>query len=116
LQLGYLLVIVTQGQLPNDWEVLPANHVRGFEQVLRSELATGHRWNDVRLQAVARRGSNDDVLFRHMDEADLWSVVHLTWSNKQEQPPFPLVGFTGTFAEFHARYTALYQSIFGDDD
>jgi hypothetical protein len=44
------------------------------------------------------------VLFRHVNEPDHWSVVHLTWIGKQEQAPFPAVAFTGTLTEFQKAY------------
>jgi hypothetical protein len=46
------------------------------------------------------------VLFQHTGDADLWSVVHLTWIGKEEQYGWPAVEFTGTFAEFRESYTS----------
>ena len=69
------------GRSPDDWEVLPDG---GFEHELKLELGPVHRLYGVPVQGAARRSSNDDVLFRHTGEADLWSVVHLTWTSKQE--------------------------------
>ena len=46
------------------------------------------------------------MLFRHTAEADLWSVVHLTWTSEEEPPGWPAVEFTGTFAEFREAYAS----------
>jgi len=95
---------ISQAALPPDWEAVGAEG--GFERELQLEVGPVHRLYGVPVQAVARRSSNDDVLFRHTGEADLWSVVHLTWTSKQEQPGWPAIEFTGTFAEFREAYTS----------
>jgi hypothetical protein len=105
---------ISQADLPPDWEALGPEG--GFEGELQLELGPVHRLYGVPLQGAARRSSNDDVLFRHTAEADLYSVVHLTWISKQERPPFPLIAFTGTFAEFYRRYQAEADSFTRPED
>jgi hypothetical protein len=95
---------ISQGDLPPDWEALGPEG--GFERELQLELGAVHRLYGVPLQGAARRCSNDDALFRHTAEVDLYSVVHLTWTSKEELPGWPAVEFTGTFAEFCAAYKA----------
>ena len=94
---------ISQSDLPPDWEALPEG---GFERELKLELGPVHRLYDVPVQGAARRSSNDDVLFRHTGETDLYSVVHLTWTSKEELPGWPAVEFTGTFAQFREAYTS----------
>jgi len=71
-----------------------------------SELGPSHRLYGVPVQGAARRSSNDDVLFRHTGESDLWSVVHLTWTSAEEPDGWPAVEFTGTFAAFREAYAS----------
>ena len=52
-----------------------------------SNSRPSHRLYGVPVQGAARRSSNDDVLFRHTGESDLWSVVHLTWTSKRKSRP-----------------------------
>jgi hypothetical protein len=92
---------ISQADLPADWEFLPDG---GFEHELKLELPPVHRLYGVPVQGVARRSWNDDVLFRHIGQDDLYSVVHLTWTSKEEQAPWPIAEFTGTFAEFLKAY------------
>ncbi|MBX9774560.1 MAG: hypothetical protein K2Y71_09115 [Xanthobacteraceae bacterium] len=96
---------ISQADLPPGWEALGPEG--GFEGELKLELGPVHRLYGVPLQGVARRSSNDDVLFRHTAEADLYSVVHLTWSGAEEPPGWPAVEFTGTFAQFCKRYEVV---------
>jgi hypothetical protein len=93
---------ISQADLPPGWEALGPEG--GFEGELKLELGPSHRLYGVPLQGAARRCSNDDVLFRHTAEADMYSVVHLTWIGKEEAPGWPAVEFTGTFAEFLKAY------------
>ncbi len=93
---------ISKDDLPDDWDILPSDHARGFEKELQLELSPVHRLYGVPLQAIARRAWNDDALFRHTGDADRWSVVHLTWTGKSEQPGWPAAAFTGTLAEFRA--------------
>ena len=95
---------ISQANLPPGWEVLGPEG--GFEGELRLELGPSHRLYGVPVQGAARRSSNDDVLFRHTADADLWSVVHLTWSSQPELPGWPAVPFTGTFEQFRAAYAS----------
>ena len=94
----------TNADLPHGWFLLEGDSGRGFEAELASELPSVHYLKGVPVQAFAKDDASDDVLFRHVNEPDHWSVVHLTWIGKQEQPPFPCVEFTGTFAEFCRQY------------
>lgn len=95
---------ITKAALPRGWFLLEGDIARGFEAELASELPPVHDLKGVPVQAIAKDDASDDALFRHTNEPDHWSVVHLTWISKPEQPPFPAVVFTGTFAEFYKQY------------
>jgi len=61
---------------------------------------------------ATRRGI-DDVLFRHRDDPDRFTVVHLSWLGRTEiNAQHPTVEFDGSFSEFladEARITAFLQ-------
>jgi hypothetical protein len=94
---------ISQADLPDDWEILPDG---GFEHELKLELGPSHRLYGVPVQGAARRSSNDDVLFRHTGESDLWSVVHLTWTSAEEPDGWPAIEFSGTFQAFREAYAS----------
>ncbi|MFK8845185.1 hypothetical protein [Streptomyces sp. Ac-502] len=76
------------GLLPAPWWV-PDGGLHGLERELHRELPPGHPLYGLRVRAVARCEACDDVLFAVIDRPFRWSVVHLTWSGRQEQPPWP---------------------------
>jgi hypothetical protein len=62
------------------------------------------------VQAVAYRQDQDDVLFRHHDEPDRFTVVHLTWICKRELiAEHPSVCFNGPLVEFFAEEERFYE-------
>jgi hypothetical protein len=102
--MGVATMTISDADLPCGWFLLEGKIARGFEAELARELPPVHYLKGVPVQAIAKDDASDDALFRHTDEPNHWSVVHLTWISKQEQPPFPAVAFTGTFAAFHKEY------------
>jgi hypothetical protein len=61
-----------------------------FERVLSREVAHGHPLYGIPVEAIGRRGDNDDVLFRLLDGSGRVAVVHLTWTQTTpERPPWP---------------------------
>ena len=53
--------------------------------------------------------ATDDVLFRHTDEPERFTVIHLSWLGRTEiNSKHPTVEFDGTFAEFLAEEKRLY--------
>jgi hypothetical protein len=106
------MTTISDDDLPQGWFLLfTAELVKGYENELALELSPGHYLKGVPVQAVAKDEASDDALFRHTDEPDLWSVVHLTWIGKPERNPFPAVAFTGTFAEFQKAYRSESDSF-----
>jgi len=102
---------LSEANLPRGWFMLEDSIARAFEAELASELPPVHYLKGVPVQAIAKDDASDDALFRHVNEPDHWSVVHLTWISKQEQAPFPAVAFTGTFAEFQKAYESTGDSF-----
>jgi hypothetical protein len=106
------MTTISDDDLPPGWFLLFTDElVKGYENELALELPPGHYLKDVPVRAIAKDGASDDALFRHVDEPDHWSVVHLTWISKQERDPFPAVAFTGTFAEFQKAYRSESDSF-----
>jgi hypothetical protein len=68
------------------YEFLPGQ-AEVFLQEIQSELSPGHPLHGAKLAAVAHSGRADDALFQLEDGrvAD----VHLTFSGRAEQPPWP---------------------------
>ncbi|MEU7262035.1 hypothetical protein AB0B21_40520 [Streptomyces rimosus] len=77
------------GRLPAPWWVPDDGVLHALEQELRRELPPDHPLYGARVRAAARCEACDDVLFRVTDRSFRWAVVHLTWSGRQEQSPWP---------------------------
>ena len=54
---------------------------------MRREIPSGHVLTGRRASVVRRCSGCDDVIFRVDDET--FTVVHLTWSGREERDPFP---------------------------
>src|SRR5918996_1669209 len=81
------VIVRPLADLPRGWFLLEGDIARRFEAELASELPPVHYLKGVPVQAVAKDDASDDAIFRHTNEPDHWSVVHLTWISKPEQPP-----------------------------
>src|SRR5438552_13066186 len=77
---------------------------------LQRELPPGHLLFGRAVETVAFRQDQDDVLFRHLDLSDRFTVIHLTWIRKREiDARHPSVCFDGTFDEFVAGEQKKYE-------
>jgi hypothetical protein len=77
---------------------------------LQRELPPGHVLTGRAVETFAwRKGAIDDVLFRHWDEPERFTVIHLSWLGRTEiNADHPTVEFDGTFAEFLAEVKRLF--------
>lgn len=74
--------------MPSDWQIVnPGTSASGLLQELQREVAEGHPLFDRELEVLARRLSQDDVLYRLMDGSGRVAEVHLTWRGSAEKPP-----------------------------
>ena len=74
---------------------------------LRRELSPGHALAGVALEICGRRVDRDDVLFRDVNAADRFVIVHLTWRGRAEPDArWPAVVFDGTWEELVAEEAA----------
>ena len=64
------------------------------------ELPPMHPLSGIPIELVAYREGTDDILMKHLNEPDRFTVVHLSWLMRQELPNHPRVEFSGTHAEF----------------
>lgn len=60
-----------------------------FTDELEKELYIGHPLYGLEVEIIARRGANDDCLFK-ITHSNQVCVVHLTWKQATEIPPYPL--------------------------
>lgn len=93
--------------LPDGWGACA--HPDSFAVQLRREVSRGHMLFDRTLEAVAVRDDRDDALFR-APSGELF-VVHLTWRQGAEPPPWPLVVWESsahTMDEFAAWSVEFY--------
>lgn len=98
---GYAAAMVG---LPEGWfRATPAEAARLLGE-LRRELPYGHVLDGVAVETFAHRdGATDDVLFRHLDGPERFTVVHLTWRGATEiDQHHPRVEVDGSFDEFLA--------------
>jgi len=90
---------------PEDAAVAQSLHAE-----LQREMPPGHLLFGRPVEAVAFRLDQDDVLYRHLDHPDRFTVIHLTWSRSREiDATYPTVCFDGAFAEFVAGEQREYE-------
>lgn len=89
------------------WRYPDKRAAEGLNAELQRELPPGHLLFGRALEVIANR--EDDVLFRHLNEIDRFTVVHLTWIRKREiNAEHPSVCFDGTFVKFFAAEQKSY--------
>ncbi len=89
-------------ELPECWYSADAEEELRLTKELLLELIPTHALHGLNIKVVAHRdGANDDILCKHTDKEDLFTVVHLTWSMKPEvDARYPTIDFHGTYTEF----------------
>ncbi len=63
------------------------NQRNALEAELTTELSAGHPLHGQEIRVVARSEASDDIVVRISDGN--WGLVHLTWKNAAEAPPWP---------------------------
>ncbi len=81
----------------------------GATSELQRELPPGHLLFGRVVETFAYRRDQDDVLFRHRDQQNRFTVIHLTWIRKREiNAEHPSVCFDGPFETFFAEEERFY--------
>ena len=95
--------------LPEPWHLPEGEEFETLLHEFHLELPPVHLLAVVSVELAGHDG-NDDILLRHVQHKDLFTVVHLSWLGKEELPNHPWVEFTGTLMEFRNWYSALLGS------
>ncbi|MGN5633019.1 hypothetical protein [Streptomyces sp. AC154] len=69
---------------------------------LRTEVHPAHPFFGAALEVIAHRWSNDDVLCRHRDTPARYSILHLTWSGREEIGGCPTIDADGEWVHIVA--------------
>jgi hypothetical protein len=72
---------------------------------LGRELAPGHVLHGKALRVIARALPNDDVV---IECGEAVAVVHLTWTQKPDTPPWPLTTWIDSAGEFESYVESEY--------
>lgn len=83
----------TRSELPDPWWVPGDEDLAALTLELNVEVARGHTLYGLAGTAVSRCAACDEAVFR-LDE-DRFAMVHLTWSERAETPPWPECSETG---------------------
>jgi len=87
--------------LPKGWFVSDAEKAIQFYNELQRELPKGHILYRKEVCVIAHRGATDDILCQHKDDKTHFTVIHLTWSGKEEKgTDYPYVEYDGNFNDF----------------
>jgi len=107
-------------ELPDGWDWPDADEAVNLHAELQRELPPGHLLYGVPVVTFAMRDGIDDVLFRHRDEPDRFTVIHLSWLGRTEiNAQHPTVEFDGSFSEFleeEARIVSFLREVARERD
>ncbi|MGD9365955.1 MAG: hypothetical protein PVH87_09680 [Desulfobacteraceae bacterium] len=95
--------------LPEGWYKATEEESQNLGRELKVEMIPGHFLYSKNIKVVAHRDeATDDVLCKHIDEEDLYTVVHLTWRMKPEinteHPSIEVHGSYQDFIDYEARW------------
>lgn len=90
-------------ELPPGWVYPKPEWAASLMAEFRRELPPGHLLYGRRVELVAAREGTDDILLRHADEPDRFTVIHLSWLGREEiNADYPWLEYDGDFAGFTA--------------
>jgi hypothetical protein len=76
--------------LPDPWVIVPPSRRAALEAEAKAEIADAHELSGLPIAAIARCVACDDVVFC-IETSPVWfALVHLTWRQRREQPPWPM--------------------------
>ncbi|MFE9458952.1 hypothetical protein [Streptomyces californicus] len=101
-------------ELGDDWCDVTADRAEDCDLdhlALAAELSTevhpAHPFFGTALEVIAHRLSNDDVLCRHRANPSRYSVLHLTWSHREEIGSCPTIDADGEWQDIVAYENAV---------
>ncbi len=95
-------------RLPEGWFPSDPNHAGALYDELQKELPPGHILYRRGVEVIAHRDGTDDILCRHLEEPERFTVIHLSWLGREEiNDQHPWVEADGDFADFIA-YEAAF--------
>lgn len=94
--------------LPEGWFWSDSEKAAELLAEYRRELPPIHPLAGIAVEIIAHREATDDILVRHVQEPNQVSVIHLTWTGREELPDHPTVDLTGSFEQFVDREITLY--------
>jgi hypothetical protein len=106
--------MTTKPELPLGWIYPDEDEARSLYIELQKELPPGHLLYQVPVETYAMRDGNDDTLFRHLNDPERFTIIHLSWLGRTEiNAQHPTVEFDGTFAEFLAQQERILNQLRG---
>jgi len=95
--------------LPSGWYYPTEGEAERLHAELQRELPPGHLLFGRAVETFAYRRDQDDVLFRHRDNPERFTVIHLSWIRKREiNAQHPSVCFDGAFEKFFVEEEGFY--------
>ncbi|GAB5533861.1 MAG: hypothetical protein Rubg2KO_01100 [Rubricoccaceae bacterium] len=96
--------------LPEGWVYPSTIDAQHLEAELQREIPPGHLLEGIDVEAFAWRDhATDDVLFRHRNTPERFTIIHLSWIGDTEiDAQHPAVEFDGSFDGFLAREARLW--------
>ncbi|EDY85193.1 hypothetical protein VDG1235_4828 [Verrucomicrobiia bacterium DG1235] len=91
-------------KLPEGWYTATDEEAERLHRELQKELHSEHLLKGVPVEVVAHRdGATDDILCQHKEKEERFTVIHLSWSMKEEvSKDFPMIEVDGSFDDFLA--------------
>ncbi|MFF8742995.1 hypothetical protein [Streptomyces californicus] len=107
-------------KLGDDWCDVTADRAEDCDLdhlALAAELSTevhpAHPFFGTALEVIAHRLSNDDVLCRHRATPSRYSILHLTWSHREEIGGCPTIDADGEWRDIVAYENAVDAALGG---
>ncbi|ARF63442.1 hypothetical protein B1H20_20220 [Streptomyces violaceoruber] len=107
-------------ELGDDWCDVTADRAEDCDLdhlALAAELSTevhpAHPFFGTALEVIAHRLTNDDVLCRHRATPSRYSILHLTWSHREEIGGCPTIDADGEWRHIIAYENAVDAALSG---
>jgi hypothetical protein len=82
-----------------------------IQQELLAEVAAGHPLSGISSEVIARSEASDDALVRVEDGR--WALVHLTWRQAAEAPPWPIAKWVPSLIRRGSGSSFMSAIVFG---